>query len=246
LLRAILPLPPADQIEAWYKANRVFRGVANSQPISSAFSQLIESGRHLQWLDELGTITLLATLIGSIAAIVLVVRDRDGGPGSPARRARTVLALFLGLGTGFLVFGYHALYYFIVIHQLPLIAAPVCLAVAFVASLLLDAAARPTLMRYVALVGLGLVLVERLYQQWFNLSGLGISAHPPATRWGTFDVGTPYGMYGLASPVVLGVAALVLSVVVYAGARAFLRVRPTHSCESQSGPFSRSSSPVEA
>ena len=26
LLRAILPLPPADEIEAWYQANHIFRG----------------------------------------------------------------------------------------------------------------------------------------------------------------------------------------------------------------------------
>ena len=247
LLRAILPLPPADQIDAWYKANHLFRGAANSQPISSAFDQLIESGRHLQWLNELGTITLLATLLGLSAAIVFVLRDRDGAPGSPARRARTVLALFLGLGTGFLVFGYHALYYFVVVHQLPLIAAPICLAVAFAASLLLDAAARPIPTRYLALIGLGLVLVERAYQQWFNLSGLGLRAHPAKTRWGTFDVGPPGGMYGdVGGAIVLGITALALVALVLAGARAFLRARPIQDLQSEDDRISGWSSPTES
>lgn len=226
LLRAILPLPPADEIEAWYQANQIFRGTANNFAISDAFDQLFASGRHLQWLNELGAITLLATLFGLVAAIVIVVRDRDGTPGSPARRARTVLTLFLGLGMGFLVFGYHALYYFIVMHQLPLVAAPVCLAVAFVASLLLDAAARPLPVRVAALVGLGLLLGERLYKQWANLYGIGLRAHPSQTRWGSFDVGPPGGMYGQTGTIVLGVAGLVLLAVLCAAAFAFLRPGP--------------------
>ena len=223
LLRALLPLPPADEIAAWYQANMIFRGAANSRPISDATAELFASGRYLQWLHELGAVTLLAALLGLVIAVVLVVRDRDAAPGSPARRARTVLCLFLGLGVGFLVFGYHALYYFIVVHQLPLIAAPICLAVAFVASLLLDVAARPLPMRLIALAGLALVLVERVYQQWSNLHGLGIRAHPPLTRWGTFDVGPPNGMYGEAGAIVLGVAAVALVALVLAGAYAFLR-----------------------
>jgi hypothetical protein len=226
LLRAILPLPPADEIDLWYRENQIFRGAANSLPITDALDLLFTSGRHLQWLNELGAITLLATLLGLVAAIVLVVRDRDGVPGTPARRARTVLCLFLGLGTGFLVFGYHALYYFVVVHQLPLIVAPVCLAVAFAASLLLDATARPMPVRVAVLVGLGLLLGERLYKQWANLYGMGLRAHPPTTRWGTFDVGPPGGMYGQAGTIVLGIAGLVLLAVLCAAAFAFLRVRP--------------------
>jgi len=234
LLRTILPLPPAAEIDAWYKANHVFRGVANSQPISAAVVQLVETGRHLQWLRELGPITLLSTLLGLVAAVVLVVRDRDAAPGGPGRRARTVLAFFLGLGTGFLVFGYHALYYFIVIHQLPLIAAPVCLAVAFVASLLLDAAARPKPGRLIALLGLALVLGERTYQQWANLRGVALRARPATSRWGTFDVGPAGGLYGdTGGAIVLGIAAVVLVAIVGAAALAFLRAgnRPRRAAD---------------
>ena len=207
LLRTVLPLPSTDEIEAWYRANLIFRGRENSQSVAVAIAELFARRRHLDWLDELGPITWLTACIGLPLAVVLAVRDRVGAPGSPGRRAWTVLSVCLGLGTGFLVFGYHALYYFVVVHQLPMIVMPVCLLVAFVASLLLDAIDRAAPWRAAALAGLVLVLGERLIQQLANLDGLGIRAHPPTSPWGTFNVGPEGGMYGEAGTIVLGVAA---------------------------------------
>ena len=228
LLRAIFPLPPADEIDLWYRDNMIFRGAANSQPVSAAIAQLFETGRHLDWLRELGPLTLLTTLVGLILAVVLVVRQWKAAqqPGSAALRARTVVCLVLGIGSGFVVFGYHALYYFIVVHQLPLISAPVCLIVAFVASLLLDALGRPMPARGLAIAALVLLLGERLLVQFTNLWGMGLRAYPTTTRWGSFTVGPQGGMYGAASPYVLTAAGVVLLVLLFFAARAFLRANP--------------------
>jgi hypothetical protein len=223
LLRSILSLPPAEEMALWYRENGLFRGTTASGPSLDALALLVSSGRHLQWLDELGALTLLVTLVGLVLAIVLVLRHRGAGPGTPARRGLTVVCLFLGLGTGFLVFGYHALYYFVVVHQLPLIVAPVCLAVAFFLSLLLDAAAGPLAVRVAAYTGIGLLIGERLYKQWANVHEMGLRAHPDTTRWGFFVVGPPGGLYGPNGTIVLGVAGLVLLAVLCYAAFAFLR-----------------------
>jgi hypothetical protein len=133
-----------------------------------------------------------------------------------------VLALFLGIATGFVVFGYHAWYYFVVVHQLPLIVAPICLAVAFVVSLLLDAAALSRPKRVLAWVALAALVGERLYLQWANVSVMGLRSHPNRTRWGSFDVGPPGGMYDQYGQIVLAVAGVVLVALLCAGAWAFL------------------------
>ena len=177
-------------------------------------------------------VTWLTALFGLAIAVVFFIRVDVRAPtspaeGTPALRARTVLALFLGVATGFVVFGYHAWYYFVVVHQLPLIVAPVCLAVAFTVSLLLDAAALSSPKRVLAWVALAALVGERLYLQWANVSAMGL---PPRTgrNGGRFTSG-PGGMYGENGQLVLAVAAVGLAVVLSVAAYAFLRVSPSSS-----------------
>jgi hypothetical protein len=107
LLRSLLALPPVEEIQQWYVDNHIFRGKANSGPVIEAINLLLASGRHVLWLTELGVLTWLATLAGLAIAIVLAVRGRGRpiGPGSPTARAWALIAIFLGIGSGFLAFG---------------------------------------------------------------------------------------------------------------------------------------------
>jgi hypothetical protein len=252
LLRSVLALPPPEQIEAWFQTNQIYRGTPNSAPVSEVLSLLVSGGRYLQWLNELGPITWLMALCGLLIAVAVFVRGLLRAPTShvgstPAHRARTVLALFLGIATGFVVFGYHAWYYFVVVHQLPLIVAPICLAVAFTVSLLLDAASLSSPQRVLAWVALTALVGERLYLQWANVSAMGLRSHPNRTRWGSFDVGPPGGMYGDNGQLVLGIAAVALVIVLCVAAYAFLRVRPpARSVQApRREPSSRRSAPAE-
>jgi hypothetical protein len=229
LLRSILPHPPVEDVLQWYTDNHLFHGVPNNQPISAAFGLFMEKQYYLRWLGDLGPFTIIAATLGLGLSLVLAVRGND----IEARCARAVITIAGGQILGFLIFGYHALLYFVVVFNMPLIISMVYLSAAFLVTMLVRGA-RPLLVRETG-VQVAIVLVaERLYLGWVHLSTMEVQARPHTGQYmhiGTDDFVDPGGLLGNVSWITLTLAALVYGWVLWRLWCVFLQRRAVDAME---------------
>jgi hypothetical protein len=170
-LQDVFPLPPAAQIDEFYRAHGVFRPSTAASSAVAGFAQIRDLIRYVL-VPLFGSLTLLLFIVvTTLASATVAWRGlvRSGTPPlgwtAPSRRSQMLrLTIVLALGTvcGLAIFPDHNILIFVK-HKVPLIAAPVMFAkaVAIVGFVTLGwwALARKSMMTGCLSIGLAVLIV---------------------------------------------------------------------------------------